>query len=176
MVPGQLTSPNAYRPLVQIQMTPARSIPRCFQNPNTPPPPPPACALAASFLTFSLAFIVASRNLATHRSRHTLSPLLSSASWNSLPTHFCAHVSMSLRDDCQLRLGRAGKGHAPPEDVGRCLHFSLDGGHALGRGRLFLTAEQERHVFREYGSSMGRSQGRCVWCRSCWSDVGLWRH
>jgi len=48
--------------------------------PNIPPPPPPACRPAASPCIFSDTLTLTSKNLATHRSRHTLSPLFKSAS------------------------------------------------------------------------------------------------
>lgn len=54
---------------------------RCppLHMPNMPPPPP-ACLPAASPCIFSLTLILTSKNLATHRSRQTDSPLLRSPS------------------------------------------------------------------------------------------------
>ena len=56
-------------------------------NPLIPPPPaPPLCA--ASPCIFSLTFKLTSKNLLTHRSKHTLSPLLRSPSRYSGGMHF----------------------------------------------------------------------------------------
>jgi hypothetical protein len=36
---------------------------------------------------------------------------------------------------------RGSREPVPPEDVSGCLHFRLDGGHALGRRWLLLSTE-----------------------------------
>ena len=63
-------------------------------NPPIAPPPVPFCA--ASPCIFSLTFRLTSKNLLTHRSRHTLSPLLRSASRYSGGMHFLVQDCDSL--------------------------------------------------------------------------------
>lgn len=76
-------------------------------QPNIPPPaPPPGLApplVAASPCIFSETLTFTSKNLATHRSRHTDSPLFKSDSRYSGGMHFLVQVSTSL---CRVSLDR----------------------------------------------------------------------
>ena len=67
-----------------------------FHIPNPPIAPPPVPFCAASPCIFSLTFRLTSKNLLTHRSRHTLSPLLRSASRYSGGMHFLVQDCDSL--------------------------------------------------------------------------------
>jgi hypothetical protein len=72
---------TARRPHSSPSTTPPFPGMIALYTPNMPPPPPPpACAPCAALCIFSLTFIFTSKNLATHRSMHTLSPLFRSAS------------------------------------------------------------------------------------------------
>ena len=61
--------------------------------PGNPPAPPRPCA---SPCIFSLTLTLTSKNLATHRSRHTLSPLLRSASRYDVSMHFLLQLCTRL--------------------------------------------------------------------------------
>lgn len=63
---------------------------------NPPPPPPPPCLIAASPCIFSDTFILISKNLLTHLSRQTDSPLLSS------PSRYSGGIHLEVQDCCNL--------------------------------------------------------------------------
>jgi hypothetical protein len=101
-----------------------RLVAHCLYKPNVPVAP----AFAPTLCNRSPTFLFASKNLATHRSMQTLSPLLSSPSVYRVLTHFVWHVlkwgcewyeagsrSKYLRDKAVKNIGE----HVQPEQSGQ---------------------------------------------------------
>ena len=81
-----------------------RLVAHCLYKPNVPVVP----AFAPTLCNRSPTFLFASKNLATHRSMQTLSPLLSSPSVYRVLTHFAWHV---------LKWGVSGTNQGPGQNT-----------------------------------------------------------
>lgn len=125
-----------------------------FHIPNPPIAPPPAPFWAASPCIFSLTFRLTSKNLLTHRSRHTLSPLLRSGSRYSGGMHFFVQDWDNLYSGtvrvCAPRGVIFKSSWIPVEHVRYHLDFGFCCGDFFRRRELGPAAEEKRHCER-YG-------------------------
>lgn len=128
-------------------------------NPYIPIPIPPPCLLAASPCIFSLTLILTSKNLPTHRSRHTDSPLFRSPSRYSPGIHFLEQDSVNLvrllaihRPHFSIWLALSSapchRASIPGEHIRDHLDFCLSGSNFLCRGHLGRTTKEEGHFDR----------------------------